>query len=430
MVPKRPRRRTKRSLFSLLLGLGFLWVVLQLGIFRQATVRFQLSQLYRHLLDHDTTGDYDRDDILERKASWRPQPIKFTTNETLSDYCQTNGSLHEIALQMAHFSGSEPYQKTLRILQASPYYFVYLHDRGIFDNVAENMNAMLSGWGLKPWPLDATKTFLLVEISFFARNSGFDYICRTTVNCSSPTVPRIIIQSEQLAQVGNDYLPYLKQCHELPLCVIWDFSDYHWQWHQQHNLSDSVLILPVMHQSLLGRYYDHAQQMIPLANRPLDVVFFGAMNPDRRAALLRQFQQAPQQLGTAPNRWKFEYNMNRSIIKESYTHAKVCLIVHSYANQSAGEYHRLQELAGSGCIPIVEQFTDTVGMRAYQECGGVVFAPNYEAIPTTLRHELLHRNTHHDEPSARQQQERRVLWWSQTIRWEQLLEDMYHHHHG
>ena len=45
---------------------------------------------------------------------------------------------------------------------------------------------------------------------------------------------------------------------------------------------------------------------------------------------------------------------------KAYREAKVCVVLHSYATESGGEYHRLSEFAKFGCIPVMETFSGTL----------------------------------------------------------------------
>ena len=49
-----------------------------------------------------------------------------------------------------------------------------------------------------------------------------------------------------------------------------------------------------------------------------------------------------------------------------YSDSKVCLIAHAYDREAGGEYHRLSEVAPFGCIFVMEQISDIVGVDKYQ----------------------------------------------------------------
>lgn len=375
------------------------------------------------LRDHDLERYFDVSATITKHNSSQVGGEYFENNNStllVNDFCHTEGSLHQVALQMAQYSsppGSKSFLKTRGVLRASPYFHIDLPPAGIFTNVAQHVAVMLQGFGLQPWKGNSS-LFLLVEISYYALlRANDENICRT-IDCAA--IPRIVIQSEQLHHVGDKYLEYLRTCHQTPTCVVWDFSDHHFSWAQQHHLDDSFMLLPTMHQSLLG---DFGNTPRPLAERSWDVAFFGTPS-DRRLQLLAQLQQQQPFWAVI-----FERSLNFTYMKEIYANAKVCLIVHSYNASSAGEYHRLVELAASGCIPVMETLMDTLGMEAYGKCGGVVFAP-YESLLATIQQRLdriplrgggssssLSWNTRQQQ----QQQEAHVQWWNRKIRWAEVL---------
>jgi hypothetical protein len=180
----------------------------------------------------------------------------------------------------------------------------------------------------------------------------------------------------------------------------------------------------------------------------LDVVFFGSLK-ERRIELLRQLQVTANttvnnNTTTIVNQqpthhhyhqhhhhhnWtiRFDYSTNLSFIQESYHHAKICLIIHAYAAKSAGEYHRLHELATtSDCVPVVETFADTIGMDAYTRCGGVVFGP-YASLVSIIQqvwHDITTMHNGNGNDYA-QKQELAFLWWQNKIQWNRLLVDIF-----
>lgn len=369
--------------------------------------------------------------LIESSAT-SPHKKNIKASSILGEYCQTNGSLHHVGRQMANFSSppaSRSYQKNIHVLQAAACYHVYdPHDNSIFSNVVQNIQTMLQGFGLHAWASSQcsprTQYFLLVEISFYAMNADrTSYLCQTSFNCSA--LPRIILQSEQLEQVGAAYLGYLKECHESPLCVIWDFSDHHYRWAERHKIADSVMLLPIMHQSLLSGDDYKGERIVPLADRSLDIVFFGSMT-SRRQSILNTTNHSSDCKNCG--KFLFNYTFDKTHIRASYSNAKVCLIIHSYADQSAGEYHRLNELATiSGCIPVVEEFSDRIGIEIYEECGGVVFAPRDTILSKAQQivKQVQDSNQTSVSSVSRMQQLRYLAWWQQNIQWERLLVDIF-----
>ena len=331
--------------------------------------------------------------------------------------CQTSDSLHEIALRMAKFSsppGSKSYYKTLRILKSSTAFQINIR-HPIFTNVVQNLGLMLQGFGLQSVEeidhIDRNST-VRVQISFLGLKKY--KACEKNPNNTSCLVeaaaPKIIIQTEQLQAQGFHYRKYLKACHESPLCAIWDYSDSHLSWARREGISDSFMLLPVMHQSRLGRDIS-LQPPRRFSNRSLDLAFFGLMT-DRRMSL--------RQAGIKRN-WsmRFETNHNITIVKDSYNDARVCLIVHTYPRGRAAEFHRLVELVTSGCVPVMEAVSDKLSMATYERCGGLVLAP-YKQLVSTVE-EILNQIKN----GVRQHNEAQVEWWRQGINWETLLRSIY-----
>ncbi|KAG7372453.1 hypothetical protein IV203_018596 [Nitzschia inconspicua] len=137
--------------------------------------------------------------------------------------CQLTRSLHQhqISLAMANFfspPGSPSFQKMLRILQRSRYYKINpIGD--IFEFNERNYAKMLEGYGLRSAPsndtlMDPYTTLHLTRIAVKMN------ICQT-MDCN--TIPRILIQSEQMSGVGMDFVEELEECHNSPLCIILEF---------------------------------------------------------------------------------------------------------------------------------------------------------------------------------------------------------------
>lgn len=325
--------------------------------------------------------------------------VEKTYNGADLEYCQTKGSLNEIVYKMANHSsppGSASHMKLKRILDNANGFYIYLMI-AIFQNVSDNIANMLEGYGLQ-------KT----------SSSGHDVIrVETTVrpkkcmgaNCTTDA-PRIVIQCEQLAAVGDKHLEYLQTCHLSSNCIIWEFSSYNYEWAKKHGIADSVVLLPTMIQSRLDAGKRNTPT-IPLQNRSMDVAFFGSMY-DRRKSLRQEILDK--------HNWTmhFGHSLKKNVMISTYRNAKVCLVAHSFNATTGGEYHRLSESATMGCVPVMEEFADAIAIDDYSRCGGVVFA-KYEHLTETVE-----RILHEIDASERYNNEI-VEWWKRGIEWESIL---------
>lgn len=152
--------------------------------------------------------------------------------------------------------------------------------------------------------------------------------------------------------------------------------------------------------------------MKSLINRTLDVVFFGSMHQRRK--LWRQ------EILNSSSRWNmhFGHSLQVTTMVKAYRDAKVCLVAHSTNATTGGEYHRLSEFATMGCVPVMEEFADTIAIDDYRQCGGVVFAPFEKLIPTVDR--VL------EEINASQRDNAEyVEWWKSGIQWDSILVRMF-----
>jgi hypothetical protein len=114
----------------------------------------------------------------------------------------------------------------------------------------------------------------------------------------------------------------------------------------------------------------------------------------------------------------FETNTDIQVQSEAYKNAKVCLIPHAYDWKSGGEYHRLSELGPFGCVPVLENFSDNIGIESYQRCGGAVFA-NYDDLLTTA--EDVISKVDQGLYSSRSIKN----WWKAGIAWDTILPSLF-----
>lgn len=322
--------------------------------------------------------------------------------------CKSTLSLHQLCLDMMNISsppGSPSFQKMMNVLQNSKIFEINIRDV-IFQDVVKNIARMLLGSGLHPQDdqvTDTTNHTLYVE-TVVSRPS----VCRR-IDCNN-NIPRILIQTEQLYAVGNRYLSKFQACHESPICMIWDFSDYHYAWYKEHDFTDSVMLIPIMTQARLGDLA--GENVIPLETRTIDVAFFGLIT-NRRKPLMDAL------MADSGLNVQFSQTRNISLIQQTYTNAKVCLIVHSYIDVSAGETHRLSEIGRFGCIPVVETWGDKKFLENYQSCGDVVFSEYNDLLNQTLAmlSWLQNAHAHHIQKSLYG----RLDWWREGIHWESVL---------
>ncbi|KAG7373180.1 hypothetical protein IV203_033904 [Nitzschia inconspicua] len=325
--------------------------------------------------------------------------------------CQLTKSQHQMSLQMANFSshpGSPSFQKMLRILQQSRYYKI-CPDFPVFDDNIRNYARMLEGYGLRPAPsnetlLDPSITLHLTRVSIKLP------ICHT-MDCNN--IPRILTQSEQMSGVGMGFLNELEECQNSPLCIILEFSDFNYQLMTQRSLKDSVMLLPIMHQARLGDAKE--EQIVPMKQRSIDVVFYGYMQSSRR-------KQIWSQLNTTKIHFLFSTDYSLSEMAQTYSNSKICLIVHSHT-QSALETHRLSEMSRFGCIPLIETVFDTLQLEYYQECGDVTFADFDSLVNTSM--EMLSKIQRTPSRVLAEQMRKRIQWWRSGIIWEALLNEIF-----
>lgn len=330
------------------------------------------------------------------------------------DFC-LQSSQTSLAVQMVQYSspkGSRSFEKMKRILSNHQHFLVDLGgSQGVFDSVAMNIVTMLEGYGLEHVNSSETSEDVLIVHTLFSKWEDE----KGTLFLDRPKTSVVVIQTEQVccSHYGDRAKLYFAKCHQSANCVMWEYSDMNHQWLQEQHFGDSTLLFPTLHQNRLDPYLS---ETVPskLAERTIDVVFFGVMTPRRK-------QIASQIQSMARGRWNnivLEEVSNSGTkldyMAKQYANSKICLIVHSFQASSPGEYHRLSELATSGCVPVIETFGDTFGIDVYDQCGGVVFS-DLANIPFVIQ-EVLDALEKHDATLSR-----RIQWWEDRIKWSQLL---------
>ena len=336
-------------------------------------------------------------------------------DNTSESFCLREGSLHQLAVDMFLYSsppGTASYNKFKHVLDMNSEFYVEMGGgRGIFVQNQAMMDRMLYGYGLhkigtKPLGLS---NVTLVE-TMFTRSS-----CPLTeAGCKEQN--RIIIQTEQY------FKDHVLLCHEAPNCIILEFSEYNLAKARNHDtvkdLTDSFVLLPVMTQSPTSRLsmYEPAEPKDP-QSRSIDMVFFGLIT--RRRKVLVELSNA--YAAAHPDRIvRVGKDNNIGSIGKQYSDAKVCLVAHSYGAESGGEYHRLSEMAPFGCIPVMEHFSDKIGIDIYEKCAGAVFenATNLiEAAADVIA--KVDQGYYHDRINSI------IDWWKSGITWETILRSVY-----
>ncbi|KAL7524617.1 hypothetical protein ACHAWF_001022, partial [Thalassiosira exigua] len=328
-------------------------------------------------------------------------------------YCHAEGSLHRLAVDMVRRSsppGSPSHRKFRRVLDANSEFYVDLGGaRGIFVQNQRGVARMMRGYGLtqaRERPPSGPSNVTLVETLFTSEKGPCPL---RSDECRAQA--RAFVQTEQ----------YFKEpailCHRSPNCVILDFSEFNLRkargLAQVKDFVDSFVLLPATTQSpsRLKEYEPRTPE--PLANRSLDMVFFGEIT-NRRWEMVdaaRAYERANEGRKVVA---KKEHKPDA--MGSSYASAKVCLLSHSYRAASGGEYHRLSEFGPFGCVPVMEEFGDEFGIDRYEKCGAAKFATVSELVPTAV--EVV---ANIDGGRYERRTEAVVDWWRTGVQWERLL---------
>lgn len=338
-----------------------------------------------------------------------------TNNYDAPSYCDHEGSLHQIALDMFHHSsppGSASYNKLKHVLGLSEFFYTSL-GAPIFSKNEHMLKKMLEGMGLVHVDMKSLggmvgKTEVILVETYKTQSSC--PLVPPKPDCHDQ--PRIFIQTEQKINWH-----YQKYCHASPNCVILEFSDFNRNKFEEEGMHESIVLLPVMTQtpSRISQFLPEVPKIIQ--ERNIDMVFFGLIT-NRRTGLSKA---AVEHGKTHPNSNVIVTNaFELRHISKSYQEAKVCLLMHSYTSHCGGEYHRMSEFGPFGCIPVMEKFADTVGIHAYEKCGGAIFTNSTHVIPTAAGvveqiDKGLYNNRSQDI----------INWWKKGIRWETILPTVY-----
>eukprot|EP00980_Cylindrotheca_fusiformis_P015444 scaffold4343_cov144-Cylindrotheca_fusiformis.AAC.22 len=325
-----------------------------------------------------------------------------------------------IALSMFEHSspkGSSSYIQLYNMLSTFPNFFVdYFATVGnhhLFEDVAKNLSLLLEGFGLRRSHYHNDADTILTG-TVFMNDFGLSMI-------QDPERGVLLVQTEQLCCsdfLGANVYRNLQACEFSSNCIIIDYSEHNYNWMAEElNVSSSVVLLPTLLQGRLDEYF-RPHHLPSVWERNLDVSFFGTMTPRRKKVL--DYIHDPN-----PNnpQWNIvmEQNHDKMRMAETYLHSKVCLTVHAFESSGPGEYHRLSEVAVSGCIPVMESFGESLAIDVYEACGGVIFA-DFQNLPNRIV-DAVRGN---DEEEEEEKMHRRVRWWRNRIQWEDLLRQAYH----
>lgn len=338
-------------------------------------------------------------------------------------FCQGKGSLHQVALDLMNYSsprGSPSHNKLKYILDAATHF--YIDTPGyFFTHTSQSISRMLQGYGLQKCDKKSsclhggTNDSVVLVDSFSWRPKSPCPLKES--KCLNQ--PRIIIQSEQAASNAfkDMVLKELLLCNESPTCIVWEFSEHTYNQLQGYGLWNSTILLPVMTQSPSRLSSFEPTVHKELKDRKHAFVFFGYLGwrSQRRRDLLEQIKSYPADWNII-----YEQSQDSKVQADSYKDAKVCLILHAYYSESGGEYHRLSEFGPFGCVPVLEQFADTIGIESYRRCGGAIFT-NYSNL-LNASEDVVYKIDHglYDGPSVAAI----VAWWKAGIQWEKILDQL------
>lgn len=284
----------------------------------------------------------------------------------------------------------------------------------MFSKTEVSIARMLQGYGLHQTalPPDYSDHNVTIVESIWTKS-----VCPITdTRCWRQA--RIVIQSEQLSSTLRYVQQYLahpiRACCESPNCIIFEFSEYNYKkLRKSQSVEDSIVLLPVMTQSPSRLFSFLPKVRKEMKERLYDIVFFGSMTSRRREHLPGLLQSY---LKEYPDRSLVISNdHNQTSIAKAYKEAKICLVLHSYSRESGGEYHRMSEIAPFGCIPVMESFSDGIGVPVYESCGGVVFADVDNLANTAIDVIRKIEGGHYDRLSEV------TAWWEAGILWEHFF---------
>ena len=334
-------------------------------------------------------------------------------NRSASFCSSPEGSLHQIALDMINFSspkGSMSYKKLQHVLRLHASFYIDLKPSILFASNQGALAKMLQGYGLQRLetaPQRNRTNVILVETPIYWSNASSCPL--TEVECQNHT--RIIVQTEQY------FKPFLGNCHKSTNCIVLEFSDHNYWEAQKRGWGDSFVLLPVMTQTPSRFETLETKEVKHLRNRMYDIVFFATVTARRQ--VLGELSE--KYLKSHPNQTNMVTRTsvtNTNGIANAYKEAKVCLVMHAHSDKSGLEYHRLSEFAPFGCVPVMEETHDQIGMKQFRECGSVIFAN-----ATNLFKAAANVTTAIDQGWNLDKEH--IDWWRAGIQWETILPSVF-----
>lgn len=381
-----------------------------------------------HLSSFATLAATNEDEYV-LQAERNEAPIKeirsdLSVEADMFQICNT--SLNEMVIDMAKYSapqGSTAWTKMKRILSQAKYYHIPDQENNIFHDSTKKIIDILDGYGLvriKNETINSDAIVLnndtiLVEYSIYNHDVQPSHCIGSKCNA----MPRISLQTEQIRALR--WAPdFIRLCNSSPNCILWDFSKVNYDWAKiSLNASESIMIVPLLfHDRLQELYPNGDDELLPYPNRTVDITFFGLITKRRK-----EFQQ--RYIGgnnKTLSMYKVQYRklMFLGAQVDAYRTSKICLVLHAYIPDSAGEYHRISDFKRFGCIPVMESFSDIETQRTLEACAGMVFA-DYENLASTAV-SVLNKINETDARILRRNQLKVDRWWRQGIQWNTFLE--------
>lgn len=340
-----------------------------------------------------------------------------------------NISLNEMAISMAKYSaplGSPTWRKIKRVLSQAKYYHIPEQQNNIkiFKDSTKKLMEMLDGYGLVRIKNETINSDIVLNDTILLEYSIYSHDIHpkhcTGSKCN--TIPRISLQTEQIRAM-RWAADFIRQCSSSPNCIIWDFSRINYDWAKTHlnsSSSESIMIVPLLfHDRLQDMYPSGEDELLPYHDRTLDMSFFGLIT-QRRREFQRRYILGGDNATLSPYKVQYRKLMFLGPQVDAYKKSKICLVLHAFMSDSAGEYHRVSDFKRFGCIPVMESSSDIETQRTLAACAGIVFA-DYDHLASTVV-SVLNNLDKTDASVLRRNQLKVDNWWRHGIQWSSFLE--------